>query len=50
MHKAYMGCFADDGNRDLPTLVLSGSSIATIEYCSYLCYSQNFSYVGIQVG
>jgi len=45
-----MGCFADDGNRDLPVLVLAGSSFVTVEFCSYLCFSRNFSYVGIQVG
>ena len=45
-----MGCFQDNGQRDLPNIVENQSPVMTREYCSALCKFQNYQYAGLQAG
>jgi len=48
--KTYLGCYADEGTRDLPVLAYSGISSATIEYCVEICKINGYSFAGSQDG
>jgi hypothetical protein len=43
-----MGCYADNGNRDMSYLEAQGTY--DIEDCIHLCHQENYLYAGLQAG
>jgi hypothetical protein len=48
-HSAYLGCFRDQSERDLPILVASENHMTPM-HCVNACQAKNFNFAGVQYG